>query len=342
MAKDLKNTILVDGDTYNINAVEADKVKNSFEVKSVGLGGTVLQNTVTFDGSDSKEIIIVPASGGKFTGPIRVKSAAGDDGDAYKNVDRNGNFVDEAVLNYKDIKDNVLNQLLNTTVMYTWSGQTLNPNISTSINGLSLVLGSENELDDFHNDNKTKLANNNTYLSSYIYIDKDTGNLYLGLVGEESPIQLAKLATLSSEANKLTKILPTTEGGTGLAINSLNELTVGKASQLETGRAIKVNLAKNSNLDAQTFNGTSGYESGVQGVLKEANGGTGQASLAKVTVGKATEADKSTNALNDQYSRQIDTYYQKKILIKSASDRPNGPLSTDGTTGDIMIIYSNN
>jgi len=72
-------------------------------------------------------------------------------------------------------------------------------------------------------------------------------------------------------------ILPVANGGTGQ--NNLSNVTVGKATQLETARNIQTNLASTT---AGSFNGTASVSAGVTGTLGIANGGTGQTTAAGV------------------------------------------------------------
>lgn len=156
--------------------------------------------------------------------------------------------------------------------------------------------------------------------------------------------------------------LPVAYGGTGQT--NLNDVTVGKAKQLDIPRTIITNLDSTTKA---SFNGTENIEPGITGTLSISNGGTGattaatararlgaaasshthsatsittgtlpvarggtgQTSLTNVTVGNATQATKATQ---DKNGNQIDTYYQKKITISTSS--PSG-----GANGDIWIVY---
>lgn len=82
MAENLKNTILLEGKEYNINAVRsetaetADKTQCKLTLKASTTSGV---NTAEFDGSESKEFNYVPPTGGKFTGPTYINSPTGTD-----------------------------------------------------------------------------------------------------------------------------------------------------------------------------------------------------------------------------------------------------------------------
>jgi hypothetical protein len=102
MAENLKNTLLIEGTEYNINAVhsefadEATKTKASLTLtKSLSTGDDKSQ---IFDGENNKEIKYVPASGGKFTGPVFIDSDL-DDIDA--------GIINQAIINYGQITSKI-------------------------------------------------------------------------------------------------------------------------------------------------------------------------------------------------------------------------------------------
>ena len=94
----------------------------------------------------------------------------------------------------------------------------------------------------------------------------------------------ADSATFDGTANcvpGIKGILPTAYGGTGA--NALSSVNVGSATQLETERGFRTNLASTS---IGYFDGTSSCSLGVKGVLPYGNGGTGS-STAPVSGGVA-------------------------------------------------------
>ena len=71
MAENLKNTVLIDGKEYNINAVRsttADKVVYPLHIKSSGV------SKGDFDGSQEATIDYISAEGGTFSGPIYLSN----------------------------------------------------------------------------------------------------------------------------------------------------------------------------------------------------------------------------------------------------------------------------
>lgn len=102
-------------------------------------------------------------------------------------------------------------------------------------------------------------------------------------------ISLIKTA-LNGKQNTLTLPLSTSNGGTG---NTSGK--AASATKLATGRTLKVNLGSTSASTA--FDGTANISNiGVSGTLAVGNGGTGQTSLANVSVGSATTATKLGSA----------------------------------------------
>jgi hypothetical protein len=71
MAENLKNTVLIDGTEYNINAIRsatADKVAQPLQIKSSGA------SIADFDGSQKVTIDYVSAEGGTFSGPVYLNN----------------------------------------------------------------------------------------------------------------------------------------------------------------------------------------------------------------------------------------------------------------------------
>jgi hypothetical protein len=102
MAENLKNTLLINGIEYNINAVhsefadEATKTKASLTLtKSLSTGDDKSQ---IFDGENNEEIKYVPASGGKFTGPVLIDANLDD-------VDQSD--INKAIINYGQITSKI-------------------------------------------------------------------------------------------------------------------------------------------------------------------------------------------------------------------------------------------
>jgi hypothetical protein len=165
---ELEKTLKVDGQEYNINAVQADKVANKLTLKPMNLDGTVSAEGsgkwTIFDGSSAQSLNIVPAAGGQFEGKIRVPDLA-------------TAVNDKDVLNYKDIVSKVVDRLLNTSAMATWTGNELSftDTETPAVHGICVVLGNESDVASFANQNHIS-----KWIPNYLYICKDTGNIFLG------------------------------------------------------------------------------------------------------------------------------------------------------------------
>lgn len=303
-ALELDKTLVVDGTTYNINAFQADKVANKLTIKK-NLLTTV--NEAEFDGSVAGvEIDYVPATGGKFAGNIRVPN----------NTD--ASFNKEAVLNYNDLKNSVLKELLNNSVLYEWTGEDLiRGGDGNSIKSISIVTGTAGDVNSFVKSNFVSKQ-----FSAFIYV-ADDGSIFFG----------------TSESDKVVPV-------------SISADTANNANKLTTSRKIGVDLSSSSTAN---FDGSADITTGVNGTLPIAKGGTGATTaetartnlgLASVAAsgsyndladkpnyaGSSTPGGAATKALQDGNGNTITSYYQKKITISSSA--PSG-----GANGDIWIKY---
>lgn len=189
MARELDKVITVGDEDYKVNAVTADKVNKKLKINKIDLNGNVAADPVEFDGEEERAIDVVPASGGHFTGPIRV----GNNTEASIN--------NEAILNYYDITETVFGEFKNHSALYTWDNSQINEENKFKIviegetpNSISLVQGLETHLPSFADKNYY-----NGYLSVYLYVCTDTGNIYYGAANKDAqfnyePIRLARLA----------------------------------------------------------------------------------------------------------------------------------------------------
>lgn len=186
MAKELDKVITVGDEDYKVNAVTADKVNKKLKINKIDLDGNVAADSVEFDGEYEKSISIVPVEGGRFAGPVRVEN------------NTEAQINDKAVLNYHDIVETVFGEFKNHSALYIWNSDDENKFKTviegTTPNSISLVSGLEEHLSSFANENYY-----NGYLSVYLYLCTDTGNIYYGAANKTAqfnyePIRLAKLA----------------------------------------------------------------------------------------------------------------------------------------------------
>ena len=103
--RNLKNTLDIEGELYNVNAVEAERATTV--LGELNVTEHTIENpnpdtpTYTFNGPQQVSLDIVPSSGGRFSGPIQAESINVGLSDA----------DDRAILNYADIKNKVMPNL---------------------------------------------------------------------------------------------------------------------------------------------------------------------------------------------------------------------------------------
>jgi hypothetical protein len=336
--RELSSTLVIDDYTYNINAVEADtakKVNNKLTINEIDFDGNIVP-AVEFDGSEDKEISVIPSTGGHFTGRIEVPTL-GVEGPAIIDA------YPDAVLNCKDIKSYVVSSLLDNSVLFQWDGINLNDAESGNINNIALITGTEANADKF-----AKVNFNSKKFSAYIYIATatgyDTDNIYFGTSTSDKLFGVRVRADNANTANKLTTsrdFLVKLDSNVADAFDGTENATPGVSGTLAiknggtgaaTAAAARTSLGITpANIGAATASHNQAAETITSGTLSydrlpvvpEAKGGTGATSLINVTVG---------NALN--LGNNLPSYYQKKITLSTAS-----PSNSDGSNGDIWIVY---
>lgn len=358
--RELSTSLVIDGNTYNINAKSVEKTNHKLTINQIGLNKTT---PMEFDGGEAKSIDIVSAQGGRFSGKIAMPSAD------LAALEADG----EMVVNYDDIKNIVLKQFMNNSVLSTWDGTNLSSGGNgANINSVGIITGPDANASDFAQYNKEEKI-----FAAFIYV-ADNGMIYFGNSDSSSvtAVQLsAENAVHANEADKLvgtfnneavnctvkdikfnardieeildgTKHPKTADGiwyeygkekgrydGSVIysAIQKIDAITettgstttvpvATAAKKLETARTIQTDL---SSKNGASFNGTANIAPGVTGTLGTANGGTGQTSLDNVTVGSAKKV----------YTNGTNTY--GSITISTA-----GPSNNSGNVGDIWIKYS--
>lgn len=187
--KNLDKTLTLNGTAYNVNAVEASWVENKLTINKIDLEGNIdTKKSVEFNGSEGKSLDVVPAEGGKFSGPIRVPDTS--------------DFSDEAVINYKDIKEVVLDDILNKNTIYKYAYKAENdpdnlsiPTTEGTINGISVVVGTQADVSHFSAENA-----NTKRLTHYLYISLDTGAIFYGTSDSSEAKKLAEIAEIAEIA----------------------------------------------------------------------------------------------------------------------------------------------
>jgi hypothetical protein len=261
MAKELTNTLQVDNEVYNINAVQAERVSNPLNIYKSNLNKKATK-LVEYDGSTAKNVEIVPASGGSFSGRITVPDVS----EATLKSDG------ETVLNYNSIVNKVVEKLINTSTMATWDSTVGTPVFTNyndaSINGLCVVKGTEADLNSVNAEQEAtgflQLNFDNKWLPDFLYICIDTGNIYLGTADSVEATRLAVSADNAKYADH-----------------------ADTANRLKTARSMKVDLASDNMVSTALFDGTADVALSVENILLPSHGGTGKNNLNDVTVGTA-------------------------------------------------------
>jgi hypothetical protein len=335
--KELNKTLAINGDTYNINAVKADKVENTLVIKQIGVD---IDSEIQFDGSTAGSISIVSAEdGGRFKKTIHVPASS------------NAEFVNDEVLNYGDLTGVVLKELKNNSVLYEWDGSELQAGTEGNMTkSVSIITGAAGDVNSFAAENYES-----KHFSAYIYV-ADDGNIYFGTSDSDKVAEVKVSADTANRANQLTTarvlsvdlassesaefdgtadavigvdgILPEANGGTG--VDSLSKATVGKANQLAKSCGFITNLGTTNAASSDLANGAM-VTSGIAGVLQPLHGGTGTTDLSVVTVGTATKANSVLITRSSNNGATLSKTYNN---ITISQDSPSG-----GENGDIWIKY---
>lgn len=388
MAKKLEKVMTIGTEEYEVQAKSAEKVEHKFIVNQVGFGGTTLDTPIAeYDGTSLKTglskndikssdtvIEIIAPTGGKFKGPIRVPDASVTNDAGKSNTKADGEFFEDAVLNYKDIKNHVLTRLLNTSVLYNWSYNTddeegeLSPVVTKSIQGITLVAGVEAHVIFFNNYNAA-YDGNKGLISAYIYICTDTGNIYFSTKDSTRPLKLAvtahelllKTALQFSVDLSQTKDYVNFQGNSDITLGVKNALPyvhgglggdISNNSSLAKKAEYYINGAINEDTSAVA---DSTYIPFLRTDSSETNGRY----CRKTALTLWTYIKKKINSIfgfnNDdvlsiqhggtgatkredidvgKLGGQPANYYQKKITISTSA-----PSNTTGSEGDIWIVW---
>lgn len=174
---DLKNTLQINGTTYNITATKADiatKVQAALTITQSKVDNV---EPVVFDGEDPKSVSVVPAEGGEFTGPILVPGLDTNYPDQVLNKTDTKNLIDEIVAALKGLPNHV------------WDGEKLIPELDPENpdNYKALKIISAEDTNDYEAFEAT--AESKEY--PYIFICKDTGDIWLKTIGQE-PVNITE------------------------------------------------------------------------------------------------------------------------------------------------------
>lgn len=283
-------------------ADKAKQVENSLTITESHTNGATTD--VKFNGSASKNVSIVPASGGKFTGRVTVP-----------NVESNISLKDlsETVLNYSDIKSKMTadftteltTQLTNTSLVYKWKNSVLSPALAnTNLAGISLIEGLEEDVNKFANKNYNNCLSNATndpsnpdkiWLASYLYLCTDSKNIYYGTSDLSYAVHIAKNATTASQLSTGT----VTKNATHIQANeeAIADIKDGTITVKKAESATRAAIAINST------NITDGTNKLTYSTLKDLDTKMNSIYASAGTVKKATRAFQDANGrlIHDNY-----------------------------------------
>ena len=331
----LDNKIKFNQTEYEITATYSDEANRTTNSLNIQLNNEE-QTEVSFDGSESKNISIVPSEGGTFTGAIKIECENGD-----QNTE---NLTNTNLITLSNVYD-VVEQLRGLPFCtISEDGLVSNEtNEENSINPINIALGNNiainaltARLQEIGSTNTSYLCLSTDYPNEIYFIYYDTVQekiVCLLLSGHSQKLVTLKETetieyTAESLATELSELLE--------SINTLNTIVgISEESTDNNSHAQKISDI-NDNIDI--INET--LESHLQGI---ANNDTRITDIidGNTIVPRATEANKATydsagsHIRNNYYRGTANSSNANTITISTDTPPPNS-----GLTGDIWITYS--
>lgn len=167
-SKELYKILKVGEDEYNINAVHSDataKTDYALTINKATFDGT--EDSLIFDGSEAKEISVVPSEGGTFSGPVAVKSL--EELSELTEIDKK-----RLAINYEDVRTIIMH--LTGHPCYKWDGTELKEELvedeNIAIQKVKLVTGTSEDYQTFIAQEEKPIF--------FLYICEDTGQIFFG------------------------------------------------------------------------------------------------------------------------------------------------------------------
>lgn len=167
-SKELYKILKVGEDEYNINAVHSDaaaKTDYALTINKATFDGT--ENSLVFDGSETREISVVPSEGGTFSGPVAVKSLN-------ELADLDETDKKRLAINYEDVRTII--KYLTGHPCYKWDGTELREELvedeDIAIQKVKLVTGTSEGYQTFIAQEEKPIF--------FLYICEDTGQIFFG------------------------------------------------------------------------------------------------------------------------------------------------------------------
>ena len=293
-ARELNTTLVIDGNTYNINAKTVEKTNHPLTLNQLTLEDPV---PVIFDGSSDQTINLVSAEGGRFIGKIAMPSATREDFEADS----------EMVVNYHDIKSIVLRQFMHNSVLSTWdssrsdSDKLMIGGDSAEIKSIGIVTGKNDEAQAFaeYNFNKKVFA-------AFIYV-ANNGLIYFG----------------NADSNSLTAV----------QVSAENAVHANAADKLSTARNIHVDLESTTAASFNGERNVSPGVTGVLSVANGGTGASDLADVSvgyatSAGAADAAQKDSAGNYFTTYYQPKIltGTVEPSASTANAVKNAPNGTI----------------
>ena len=370
----LENTLEVDGELYDINAVHAlvaDQVSQKLIIQKQ-LSETT-QESLEYNGKEEKEIAVVPASGGTFVGPVYGPTIESIRQLYYELLKEDFDETDEEYADY-DSYDEFFEDWFETWLLQAGLGVLTNRedvnNVVADLCGLPCCLWQRTEGDGGETimqlitaltpgdvtipsfkiilglaEDAIKLKGYAGCPKNYLYIATDTGEIFVGHEKDEVTVQvkLAQQATSSQIALKIVKDLSKPDQdfyGYGDIKRAFENL----AKQLTDNYT---DILDEADSKIETHNTDAESHPYLRNILEHvlATGQLPEAAVnAVLAVAKANEATNAANAANaTMLNNKTAAHYQGTIFIGTEQQRDSQMSLLRGSTtpqeNDIWLCF---
>lgn len=334
--KNLKNTIKVDNEEYNVNAVHSDsasKVDNKLTIYKMEHINAV---PVEFDGSKEQSLSVVPAEGGTYNGPVMIE-----------NNDLSS-AQPKQVLTYSNVEQ--LTEQLTGFSCYYWDGVTLTSIKKDSDEALgkaSLIIGPEESLALLAEYvTKNQIDGMPTY---WLYIsDKSPYSIFLCTVDESIKLNLTSEKIVSPDNSE--KHYEYTAKELYNHFNSLTSADNSLRAALNNLKSIVDSISGSSTVVINLVEINNTLEQNKQQIENIINGDIVVAKASSASY--ASEATKATKAISDNttYDYSIDKGYYRSTANQATAYNTyantitistSEPPVNSGNPGDIWIKIPN-
>jgi hypothetical protein len=370
----LENTLEVDGELYDINAVHAlvaDQVSQKLIIQKQLSEDT--QESLEYNGKEEKEIAVVPASGGTFVGPVYGPTIESIRQLYYELLKEDFDETDEEYADY-DSYDEFFEDWFETWLLQAGLGVLTNRedvnNVVADLCGLPCCLWQRTEGDGGEivmqlitaltpgdvtipsfkiilglAEDAIKLKEYSDCPKNYLYIATDTGEIFVGHEKDEEAVQikLAQQAASSEIALKIVKDLSKPDQDF-YNYDSIKQAFANLEEQLDNNY---IDILDEADSKIETHNTDQEAHPYLRNVLEHVLA-TGQLPEdivdAVLTVAKANEATNAANADNaTMLNNKTAAHYQGTIFIGTEQQRDSQMSLLRGSTtpqeNDIWLCF---